>query len=95
MDSFNKRQKELRRLERQRDKAAKRKEMRAGKAAKPQVSQVAMSQPKTLGRLTRQRISRPQIEAVFESPGRGTRADPVYGFRPDTELPRVSVRCSR
>lgn len=33
MDSFNKRQKELRRLERQRDKAAKRKEIKARKAA--------------------------------------------------------------
>ena len=33
MESFNKRQKEMRRLERQRDKAAKRKEIKARKAA--------------------------------------------------------------
>lgn len=33
MDSFKKRQKELRRLERQRDKVAKRKEIKARKAA--------------------------------------------------------------
>jgi hypothetical protein len=33
MDTFNKRQKEMRRLERQRDKAAKRKEIKARKAA--------------------------------------------------------------
>jgi hypothetical protein len=33
MESFKKRQKEMRRLERQRDKAAKRKEMKARKAA--------------------------------------------------------------
>jgi hypothetical protein len=33
METFRKRQKELRRLERQRDKAAKRKEIRARKAA--------------------------------------------------------------
>ena len=33
MESFNKRQREMRRLERQRDKAAKRKEMKARKAA--------------------------------------------------------------
>jgi hypothetical protein len=33
METFNKRQKEMRRLERQRDKAAKRKEIRARKAA--------------------------------------------------------------
>ena len=34
METFQKRQKELRRLERQRDKAAKRKEIKARKAAK-------------------------------------------------------------
>jgi hypothetical protein len=33
METFNKRQKEMRRLERQRDKAAKRKEIKARKAA--------------------------------------------------------------
>lgn len=33
MESFNKRQKEMRRLERQRDKAAKRKEIKARKVA--------------------------------------------------------------
>ena len=33
MDTFNKRQKEIRRLERRRDKAAKRKEIKASKAA--------------------------------------------------------------
>ena len=60
METFKKREKEMRRLERQRDKAAKRKEIKVrARPPESQVSQIAiLKQPKTLRHLTQQQIYR-------------------------------------
>jgi hypothetical protein len=60
METFRKRQKEMRRLERQRDKAAKRKEMKARKAAGiTSESDRDTVATETLRHVTPQQIDRP------------------------------------
>lgn len=72
METFKKRQKEMWRLERPRDKAAKRKEIKVRKAAGiTSESDRDTEATENAAHLTQQQVNRSRIEAILDRPKRG------------------------